>query len=106
MIQDFYALSRISHLVYAGSKLKNAYFIEVLEFPTVIDCAPDESFMRDAFHFAYCDPVMRVDKCAHPCYGTDCGHRSGCCQRMEEIEMVLFCNSLLCFDSFLNHRWT
>lgn len=88
MIKDFYYLNSISHLAFAGSRLLNTYFIEVTEFPTVIETVPTESFMRDAFHFQYHDPVERVDKCGHPCYGTDCGHKSGCCQRVEPIEMV------------------
>jgi hypothetical protein len=72
----------------------------VSEFPTVIECEPDETFMRDSFSFEYSDPEMRVDRCGHPCYGTDCGH-TGCCQRTEEIEMVCFVSCIFEFIYFL-----
>lgn len=69
------------------------------EFPTVVECATTDCFMRDSFTFEYSEPEMRLDKCGHKCYGTDCGHSSGCCQRTEKIEMVCILNS--CYFHFL-----
>jgi hypothetical protein len=87
-IDDYYALSEISHLAFAVSTLTNSYVIEVTEFPTVVECTALDAFMRDAFRVEYAEPEMRVDKCGHKCYGTNCGHAGGCCQRTDEIEMV------------------
>ncbi len=88
-IKDYYSLSQISHLAFAASNLKNSYFIEVTEFPVVIECSADDTFMRESFKFEYAKPELRLNKCGHACYGTDCGH-VGCCHRTEEIEMVCF----------------
>lgn len=72
------------------------------EFPVVIECAPVDSFMRDSFKFEYTAPELRVNRCGHSCYGTDCGH-GVCCRNTDMIEMVLSLfdfsfRSLLCFS--------
>lgn len=91
-IKDYFSLSQISHLAFAAATLKNSYFVEVSEFPVVIECAAKETFMRDSFRFEYGDAELRVDQCNHPCYGTNCAHP--CCNRKDEIEMVCLLLSL------------
>lgn len=90
LIRNHFRLSSISHLAFAAANLKNCYYVEVTEFPNVIDAKQvDESFMRDAFRFEYAAPEMRTKKCGHACYMKGCNH-GACCNVLQRRDVVCF----------------
>lgn len=80
--KNFDLLSDVTHIAFATSELKNTYLLEVDidELPDVIESAPDERFMRDAFHFEYHNPVTGVHRCHK---NNNCN-----CNNIEPTEMV------------------
>jgi hypothetical protein len=80
-VDNFYLLSRVTHLAFACSRLKNTFLIEAdfEAFPEVENAAPmaDIRFMRDAFSFQYQPQILQVMKCKHTCK-KKCIHK--CCK--------------------------
>lgn len=77
-VRNFYLLSRVTHLAFACSRLKNTFLIEAefQDFPEVENASPDDPFMRDAFSFSYQPYSLQVIKCNHKC--KRCNHK--CCR--------------------------